>query len=217
MEISSLYGEIRRQVRNCPEPTMRDAILRAARDFCSDTWLLRRTFSFNTVVGIQRYDIQVPENEQAICIKHAQIAYTTAPVSAWPLFIVYPTTMNPNIGNGMPQGICMVPYTQVALDRPADQVYAVTVETVTQPVPEGNTIPDEIGVRYDRAIGYGALSWLMLQNGNPWYNPPLADKYQVMFNQEIVKGRGEAAFDFSPGTRQWMNPGFTRTGYGRIR
>lgn len=220
MDVANLLPEIRREVRGCPDPTMKYALMRAAREFCNDTWLLRRTFTFNTVVGTQRYDVVAPDNEDVIAIKHAQIAYTTAPANAWPLMIVYPTTMNPNSGNGVPTGICLVPYTQVALDRPSDQVYAITVETISIPQVDGNALPDEIAVRYDRAIGYGALAWLMRQKGdsvkpNAWYDPQQALIYLQMFNQEIVKGRGEAAFDFSPGARNWMRNPFIqrRTGW----
>lgn len=216
MEISKLYSEVRRQARNIPEPTMHDAILRAARTFCRDTCLLRRTFQFTTVAGQQQYPIVVPENEEAFGFRHACIAYTTQPTNTWPLRPMYPTTFNPNIGEGCPVGICMVPYSLMALDRQPDQAYLVTVETWTQPVAEGYSVPDEIGVRYDQALGYGALEWLLMQRGNPWFDQQGSVYYRQLFNQEIVKGRAEAAFDFTPGSHEWMNPGFAQTGYGRV-
>lgn len=216
MDIAALYDEIRHQVRGCPEPTLRTSLLRAARTLASESWLLRRTYSFSTVVGTQRYDITNPDNEETFAIRHASIAYPSPNNSAWPLRIVYPTTMNPNAGPAAPHGICLVPYTQVALDCPPDQIYDIVVEILTQPIANTNVIPDELGVRYRQGLGYGALEWLHMQRGNPWFDPSASAYNRTLFNQEIVKARGEAAFDFSPGPREWIQNPLARTGYGSI-
>ena len=96
----------------------------------------------------------------------------------------------------------------VALVPVPDNAYPVQLELVTQPVAGTMQLPDELAVRYDRALGYGALEWILRMQGDPWFNPQAADEYALLFNQEIVKARGEAAFDFTPNQRQWIGAGF---------
>ncbi len=187
---------------------MQDALVRAARSFCSETWLLRRPQSFTTQAGQQQYPVQAPANEEAIALKHAQIQDLAPGNSIYPLRFVYPTTVNPNLGPARPRAICFVPYASLALVPVPDNAYPVLVELITQPVTGTQAIADELAVRYDRALGYGALEWILRMQGDPWYNPQAADEYRLLFNQEIVKARGEAAFDFTPNQRQWLAGGF---------
>ena len=207
-DVQDLFPEIRRVVKGCPEPTMQDALVRAARGFCSESWILRRVQSFTAVAGQQVYPVQAPPNEEAIALKHAQVQ-SLAPGAAWrPLRFVYPTLVNPNVGARMPGGICFIPYSGIALLPAPDNAYPVQVELVTQPVIGTAQIPDELVVRYDRALGYGALAWILRMQGDPWFNPQAAEEYGQLFEQAVVKARGEAAFDFTPGQRQWIRGGF---------
>jgi|SRR5882757_788030 len=220
MDVRDLFGEVRREVRGAPNPRMAYALERAAREFCSETRLLRRSFQFTcnpSQANPQQYPVSAPANEQAFALKHAQIQTLpiTNPAQWLPMQIQYSEFFNPAIGPTTPWGICYIPYTMVALNCNPDQAYPVKVELCTQNVVGSNYIPDEIGVRYARALGFGALEWLFRQKGNPWYDPNEADKMLVKFNQEIVKGRGEAMFDFSPGVHMGVRPGFMRRGWGR--
>jgi hypothetical protein len=209
-DLQDLYPEIRRSIKQCPEPTMDDALLRAARTFCAETWVLRRPFSFTCVAGQQQYQVQAPPNEETIAIKHAQITDLAPDSPISPLRFVYPAMVNPNAGQQRPFGICFVPYAAVALVPKPDNAYPVEVELVTQPTVGTQCIADELGRRFDRAIGYGALEWILRMPGDPWYNPPGADEYLRLFNQEVVRARGEAAFDFTPNQRRWIGAGFAR-------
>lgn len=189
---------------------MDDALLRAARSFCAETWVLRRPYAFTAVAGRQQYLIQAPPDEEVIAVKHAQLTDLAPGNSIRPLRFVYPTTVNPNIGSQRPYGICFVPYSAVALMPTPDAAYPVEVELVTQPIAGTRWIADELGRRFDRALGYGALEWILRMAGDAWYNPPAADEYLRLFNQEIVRARGEAAFDFTPNQRRWIGAGFAR-------
>ena len=207
-DVQDLFAEIRRAVKGCPEPTLQDAVIRAARAFCSETWILRRVQAFTAVAGQQVYAVQAPDNEEVIALKHAQIQELAPGAAVHPLRFVYPTLVNPNVGMRRPSGICFVPYTGIALVPVPDDAYPVQVELVTQPVVGTAQVPDELAVRYDRALGYGALEWVLRMQGDPWYNPQAADEYGMLFNQEVVKARGEATFDFTPGQRGWVGRGF---------
>lgn len=213
MDVFDLLGEVRREARGASDDRMVYALVRAAREFCSATWIIRRSFEFNCVTdpATQRYPVEAPTNEQVIAIKHAQI---TAGGSVIPLQIVYSEYINPNFQSARPTGICFVPYTEVALNRVPDKEYLVKVETITQPVIDGQTVPDELGVRYDRALGYGALAWILNQRGNTWFEPNLAEQYRMKFNREITNAKREAAMDFSPGQHAWVRTPFLRRGYG---
>ena len=207
-EVQAFFGEIRRAVKGCPEPTMQDAVVRAARAFCGETWVLRRAASFVCVAGTAAYTVQAPANEEVVAVKRAQVAEVAPGSGVHPLRFVYPATVNPNAGMRRPYGICFVPYTQVALSPPPDAAYPVTVELVTQPVAGAAVIADELAVQYDRALGYGALEWLLRMAGEPWFSPPQAERYLQLFNQEIVKARGAAMFDFTPNQRSCLRAGF---------
>jgi hypothetical protein len=125
-----------------------------------------------------------------------------------PLRFVYPTLVNPNIGNEQPTGIAFIPYTQCVLTPTPDQNYPVLLELITQPILNSPYMPDELGVEWAQVLGYGALAWLLKQPGNLWTNPNLANEYQMMFNQGIVDGRRKAAYDFTPNNQSWASPGF---------
>lgn len=187
------------------------AMLRAARTFCRETWLLRRSQTFNTVQGQQQYLVDPPPNEECIALKHAQITSLAPNQNVSPLRFVYPTMINPNVGQERPYGICFVPYQNIALVPPPDNVYSVEVELITQPVAGTAYIPDELGTMWDQALGYGALEFIFRTSRNdPWYDPQMSAEQLRLFNGEIVKCRGAAAFDFTPNQRRLIGGGFAR-------
>lgn len=209
MDIEELYPEIRRQVRGCPEDSMRDALLRAARVFCRETWLLRRSQVFSCVPGQQSYPVLAPPNEEVIAVKHAQIQDLAPGLAIWPLRFVYQTGVNPNVGARRPQAISFTPYTAVNLVPVPDQAYAVTLELVTQPGADSMSIPDELGLAWQQALGHGALEWLhRTSRDDPWYEPQMAAYNLRLFNDAIVQARGQIAFDLSPNQRRWAGGGF---------
>ena len=159
---------------------------------------MRRTQTFSTVQGTDIYSLTPPTNEEIIGLKYGQIQ-DPASGGILSLALVYGDTMNPNLGRGMPQAFTFVPYLSVKLYPVPDKVYNVTIEFVVQPIDGGVYIPDEIGVRYKQTVADGALSNIMLQNGNPWYNPQMAEYYAQRYNKGIARAKGEAAFGFGYG------------------
>lgn len=207
---SDFYTEIRRNCRGVTNPSMDAAILRAAREFCRETWFIRRTQVISTSAKLAQYDIVSPVNEETIALKHAQL--TDADGKTAPLRFGYQTYANPNLTDGRPSQLYFVPYTSLTLAPPPDGVYQLTIELITQPRHSGVYIPDELLTGWDQALGNGALAWLMLQAQNPWANAALAQQNKVMFDQAIVAGRRQAAFDFTPNQQVWVNPGFLHRG-----
>lgn len=211
MDVRDLFGELRRNVRGCPEPRFAYALNRAAREFCSETWILRRSFDFVCVVGQQQYEVMAPPNEEPLALKHAQITQVpvTSPPSTWPLEIAYSEFFNPSRSPTIPRSIAYVPYSRVALEAMPDKAYPIKVELITQPQVNSPYIPDELGVRYDRALGYGALSWILAHAGNPWFDARAAAENARLFDREINKAKADAAFDFTPGSRPWVRRPFS--------
>lgn len=215
MDIEDLYGEIRRQVRGCPEDTMRDGLIRAARTFCRETWFLRRQQLFNSVAGQASYPIVAPANEECINLKHAQIQDVAPGQSIYPLRFLYQTVVNPNIGLQRPYGITFTPYTLANLVPTPDQAYPITLELITQPITDSMSIPDELGVEWKQALGHGALEWLhRTDKTDPWFDPQMAAYELQQFNNAIVFARGKIAFDATPNQRRWMGGNFARGGGG---
>jgi len=164
------------------------------------------------VVGQAEYLVVPPANEEAFAIKHAQLTQILPQGSTVALKFAYPTFLNPNINQQQqPISIVFVPYMKVVLAPGSpDKEYPVVLELVTQPLVGSAYIPDELGRKYDQALGYGALAWLLMQPANPWTDPQSAQMYQQLFNQQIIKARIEAAYDFTPNNRAWASPGFMR-------
>lgn len=211
MDVEDLFGEIRAQVRGCPADLMSYALIQAARTFAAETWILRRQFVFNAIPTQQQYSIVAPQNERCIAVKHAQLQDVAPGMTINPLRFVYPTLVNPNVGPERPWGICYVPYDTVALVPVPDAAYPVTLEIITEPVLGGDYIPDEMGAKWSRALGYGALEWLFRTNKNdPWFDLQQSAAMLIAFNGEIAKARGEAAFDFTPNQRNLIPFGFAR-------
>lgn len=211
MDIQDLFPDILMACKNCPEPDMTRALLRAGRMLCVESWILRRTLNITCSTTSQQVLLPAVPGEQIFAIKAGALTQLPPPqASVVPLTIGYSEYFNPNNGVGQPCQICFVPYQSVAFDRIPDQAYPVLVEVCTQPLPEGQTMPDELGVKYDRALGYGALEWLYRQKGSSWYSPPEAERYYQLFSQEVVRARADAAFDFTPGTRAWVRNPFMR-------
>jgi hypothetical protein len=220
-EVRQLYGEIRRECRGCPNPTMAYALLRAAREFCQSTQFIRRVVTFQTQLGIDQY-VLTPEtctglnpSEEVIGLRHWQIQ---GPSGIQPGAFPYGTQVNPNLSAAQPWAISYIPEGVVQFSPPPDKAYTVMPEVVVQPVYGSVWIPDELMRKFDRAIGYGALAWIHGQGGNeagdqnPYYNEGKAAKNAKLFNDEIMRGRRLAQNDSTPAPRAWMRRGYARGG-----
>lgn len=212
MDARDLIPEIIRECRGCPEPTLIYALKRAARTFCRETWLVRRSNTYS--VTPQQRIVQLLANdslEEVIAVQHAHI---TDPVNNFttPLQFVYPEHIKPDISPGVPSGISFVPYTAVELTPPADRPYNLTVQYVVQPSWIGEYIPDELGVKYRQAIGHGALEFIKRQSGNDWFDPQAAEMHRMAFNAEIASGRAEAQVFSQPGQWRMVKAPFMRRG-----
>jgi hypothetical protein len=212
-DIRDLFGEVLREARGVPEPRMSYALNRAAREFCRETWWLRRQVQFTCIVNQPAYTFPTVPNEDTLNVKHAQITQLTTAsqlASTFPLRFSYGTIINPNTGPAQPRFLACVPYTQVYLDPYPDNVYPITLELVTQPIRDSEYIADELVTEFDQYLGSGALKWLLRQKGNDWYDPQGAADHDMLFKQGIVKGRIKAAYDFTPGQKEWISCGFMR-------
>ncbi|MBX6361116.1 MAG: hypothetical protein IRZ03_13670 [Acidobacterium ailaaui] len=212
MDAADLVAEINKEVRGCPLPSLIYAIKRSARIFCQETWLVRRTNSYNVTPNQQTVQLLANDTlEEVIAVRHAHIL-NPANNSKIPLRFLYPEYINPNASPGQPTGASFVPYTALMFDRPPDVNYVLYAELVMQPSSDGEYIPDELGVKYRHAIGYGALEYVKMQRGNDWYDPQGSQYYRALFNGEIARGRGEAQTYSQPGQWRWVRNPFAMGG-----
>lgn len=220
-EARQLFGEIRRQIRGCPNPTMAYALMRAAREFCQATLFIRRVVTFQTVAGVDQYVLTpatcqgLNPSEEVIGLRHWQIQ---GPSGIQPGTFPYGTQVNPNLSNAQPLGINYIPEGVVQFTPTPNQAYTVMPEVVVQPVYGSVWIPDELMRKFDRALGYGALAWIHGQGGNqagdqnPYYNEQKSAKNAEMFNAEIMRGRRLAQNDSTPSPRAWVRRSYARGG-----
>ena len=213
-EVDQLFPEVRAEVRGCPNPMLRLALLRAAREFCQATRYVRRQLQFSTVTNQSQYPLTfaattgLNPSEEVIGLRHAQIIGLSG--SAQPLWFPYGTQVNPNWQPSQPVWIIYIPEGVVQLSPAPDQVYVVQPEAVTQPCLGSAWVPDELINKFDRALGFGALAWLHGQGGNqpgeqnPYYNEAKAEKNRRLFDVEVARGRRLAQNDSTPSPRDWV-------------
>lgn len=214
-DIENLFGEIRSVVPEAPEPLMQDALIRAAQEFCADSWWLRRNLPVVTQANVNQYLVTPPPNEEIIAAKHAQVADTQGNIS--PMRFPYGTTLNPMVGAQQPWEITYIPEGWLQFNPTPDQAYNLLVECITQPILEADTIADELVRKWSRALGYGALAWVLRQKSEDWFDPQESDSYTSKFSAEIIKARTMAAFDNTPGPHAWLKRRFIGTGRGNRR
>lgn len=210
--LEDLFSEISPSVRGCPEFAMADALIRAARTLCYESWFIRRVINFETVANQKQYVLIPPVGEEVFAVKHAQIMSPNTGII--PLRFPYGTFVNPNIGPQMPLRIEYIAGGVVQLDPVPDKAYPVAVEVLTQPALNTDVIPDELVSEFRIYLGYGALAWLFTHKSEDYYDPAQASDMERKFSVGINKAKTKAAFDNTPGPHAWVQRGFAGRGRG---
>jgi len=187
MNIEDLFPLVRRQAKGCPNVTLRDALRRAARELCFESWYVTRTLTIDAVEGTNAYALQpVAGSEEACAVKAAQFGEE-------PLLPVLAESVPDSGAAGSPTMFYLrLPATIVVLPVPdEDAAGALRVRVAVQPKADALLIPDELG-NFDRALASGALAWLHAMPGEQWTDVGAAERLKREFFHAKSEARRKA-------------------------
>ncbi len=196
-DLSALFPQIRPFVPNCPEPAIEDAARHAMRQFCAESWWLRRNATFTTVADQQQYEIANTADLQLVALVAAQIAQNANSIA--PLRPVSLGSMYPMPQAGLPTMYQYLPYNTIALFTTPNAAYEVTATVVVQPTDSTQTIPDELLTKWDHGLAAGALAWLQLIPGQAWSNAALAAQNAAEFRSTISNAKADVQRSYLAG------------------
>lgn len=208
--ISDITPLVRMFVPQCPEPAIEDAIRRAARIFCNETWYVRRNVEFDTVDGVGEYTINDATDLEVIAIKAAQLTQSNdsiIPLQPVPLGFAYPA-----YPTNQPYWYQFVPYNTMVVYPSANAAYTIRVTLIAQPTATADTLPDEIINKWDNGVAAGALAWLQNIPGQAWTNPGMAAQNERVFRSAISNAKAEVQRSYLPGAMRARGRAFVLGG-----
>jgi hypothetical protein len=198
IDIECFYPEVRVHLPSVPEPLLSMALVRAAQDFCHQTWFVRRLVVITTVAGESNYSIAAVVNsgEEVIGVRAAQVQPSDGS-RVRPLGSPDFSNIRPDLSPGIPTDFTYLPYDHISFARPPDGVYSVPVEVAVQPITGATALADELGPEWRRAIGYGALEWLYGMPKKSWADSRESARNAGLFAAAINIAKGQSLRNFN--------------------
>lgn len=189
MQISKLYPFVLPEVVGCPQPTMDQAILLSAIDFCRDSLVWAEFLDpIPLLDGVSHYELDAPSGAflhtvESVDVGSAQVI----PKSMPELKIALPNwrmaTGNVPSFYNMDEMVLRVFPTPVNADQP------MLVKAIFTPSITSTTLPDFLVNRYVDVISAGAKSRLMSIPMVAWSNPQMALYYKTTFENGVTNAR----------------------------
>lgn len=188
--IDVLLPLVRRHVQKCPDFTIKFALNHVARQFCDDTYYLKRTIELPIVIGTGYYDLTLsayPE-EEIIAVKNAEFQKK-------PLGFVASERVPVETGFP-PRSLIFYPPATIELVPTPDEstTDTISIETVSKPILDSAVIPDELIRKYDRCLANGAISYLYTMPNEGWTNYPGAVAFDNMYKSDMLNAKSEQMF-----------------------
>jgi hypothetical protein len=203
MLLANFHPFVATEVIGCPYPTIDQALLLIAIDFCRETkaWTeIQEPIAL--VDDTFEYEMDAPTGALVQAVRDVWIgSRRLAPITVAGLQNVMPdwATMKASEPS----------YYNMAGELPLLRVYPTPTNTTGQAlvvratyVPKTNalSLPDFLGQRHMEGIASGAKARLMAMPGVPWSNPELSVYYRSLYDSAILNTRIEEAHDRVPGT-----------------
>jgi hypothetical protein len=201
-EIVDLLQNVAQKIRRAPEPTLVHAYREAARKFCVESHWLRRETPVLTEADVPQYDLVETGMDdpllEIIGVRVITIAGTG--MASRRINPSDPMGWDPSTEPGAPVTWCYIPEQLVNLFPTPDAVYTLTVTLEVQPLVDAESLPDDLLRKWDRALSQGALAYLYDLHGQPWYNPQLARKNELLFQAAINNAKADVQRAYNTGT-----------------
>lgn len=194
MLVADFRKYIQTEVIGCPIPTVDQAVLLAAYEFCdvSGAWNELQD-EVLTKVGVSQYDIDYPT--QSIPLRIRDLWINGNRVTSEQMRNL------PSIALGTPVSFNSANEFGVVTLSPAPAYeYRMQMRVVFAPARNATQLPDALMTRYMEAISAGAKSRLMLMPKVEWSNPQLATYYRNQFDAGVHDARNESIHDRASGS-----------------
>lgn len=187
--LESLLPLVRRHAAGCPDFVIIDALRYAAREFCRDSWFVKRTISVELAAGQAFYDLAPESADEEI------IGIDAAEYQGRPLDPADPKAIPQKTGKPCaflwlpPATLELAPYPAAdatGLDDP------VSVSVVVQPTATALTYPDAVQREFDHAIADGAVARVCDVEGAAWSSQALVMKHGQKFYISKMNAKGKA-------------------------
>lgn len=178
------YPLILAEIPACPLMMVKNAITRAAMDFCRSSIVWRETLDPIAIKqGVDLYDLDLPTDSMLVVVMSAKMGGITLTTVSKPSSVRWPDEGQP-YAYSMPshQAIQVHPMPYRDEDDP------LVLEVALMPTLTAGTLPDILADRYFEAIGEGAKSILKRMPNQPW-----TDVQGAMFAQQIFSVRTSEA------------------------
>lgn len=190
----SLLPLCRRHAPGCPDFVLIDALRRAAREFCRDSWYARKSIEVQLVAGQGFYDIEPDDDaEEIIGIDAAE--YQGEPLIPAEQKEVLQQTGKPRFWTFLPpETVEFTPYPA----EDATDLGVVRLSLIVQPTAAAETVGDDIARLFDQALADGAVAIVCGDEQAAWSSPQLAAKHGQRFYTAKMNAKGKALRGHQP-------------------
>lgn len=205
MDIVDLLQDVQQVVRRCPQPTLVQAYIRAARQFCTQTRWLRREALFETVADEKLEPLLLDTGDASLEIigvrRIVMSTLETGSLNQWDILPSASTSWRLQDRPGRPMTYDYVPEGVVALHPTPDGAYGAVVVAQCTPIRTAVSLPDDLLTKWEYALADGATEYLLNIPGQPWSNPALAKaKYGTEFRAAINNAKADEQRSYNTGS-----------------
>lgn len=181
---------VRPEVSDCPEMQLRDAVLRAAIDFCKRTGILHKSFDIVTVAGQAAYAVvgsldAGTEIHEIVYVKRPDAVYPLDPSSA----ADFEEQGWDDTARASDPSHYYLDGQNIMLGPVPSGIETLKVKVHIRPTSTATTLPDAIGGNYREIIAHGAKAILMAMRNKPWTDPEGAALNAGLFDSFIDRER----------------------------
>lgn len=189
---------VRVKIRGPSEPEIRIAIIDAARQFCTETWFVRRTLPVTLMPDTETYQLQLADDSglQVLGVRAADVQDMDGG-EIRPLSDEDFSGIQPGRTARQPQAYLFVPFSFIAVRPVPTEAGLMRVEVAVTVADTADTLPDELVVQHARAISCGALSFLQMQAGTDWYDPNGGAMNAGLFSAAVTNAKGQSLRNFN--------------------
>ncbi len=198
--VVDLYPEIRRHVKNAPEPLMQYALQRSVQEFCKKTWLYEKTIDLLPVANQEVYVLDIASTDEILHIHHVQ--YDSRGLSPRRSEDSLPSSLSAG-GNSPYEYIFESPNLLFLKPTPTNVINPSTglpfefrVKAVLQTQDSVDAIPETIYRQHKLILAAGAAAFILCISGEQWTNPEKAAKLDMDFMNGCVEGKRQRMVGF---------------------
>jgi hypothetical protein len=190
---SQLYPEIKLLANQCPNSTIDNYIVRAARIFCQDSKFYQRTIVLNQTDTQAVYPLILSGvTDEVVGIE--SVEQDNRPL--------YPLDQKDysNAFGGISRGFQFEPPNLLVIVPTPSQYKAngIKARCILQPSETASTLDESIYRRWKYAIQDGALAGILSMQNEPWSNSQLAGEKEASFREGISKAFIQRERGFQP-------------------